>query len=106
LFWFAFAWGAFPAITGYLAQTGTIRAGAVLVAAACFLLSVAQRRLSTPVRRLRRGVQSVQGEIVLADGRREPVTEATLRAAPEAALRATALALGLLAGGLAAARLL
>jgi hypothetical protein len=106
LFWFAFAWGAFPAITGYLAQTGTIRAGAVLVAAACFLLSVAQRRLSTPVRRLRRGVQSVQGEIVLADGRRERVTEATLRAAPEAALRATALALGLLAGGLAAARLL
>jgi hypothetical protein len=106
LFWFAFAWGAFPAITGYLAQTGTIRLGAVLVAAGCFLLSVAQRRLSTPVRRLRRGVRSVDGEIVLADGRRVPITDATLRAAPEAALRATALALGLLAGGLAAARLL
>ena len=68
-----------------------------------------QRTLPLPyeVRRLRCDPTNREPmEIVLADGRREPVTEATLRAAPEAALRATALALGLLAGGLAAARLL
>jgi hypothetical protein len=106
LFWFAFAWGAFPAITGYFAQAGTIRVGAALAAGACFLLSVAQRRLSTPVRRLRRDVVAVEGEMVLADGREVPVSDRTIRAAPEAALRSIALAMALLAAGLAAARLL
>jgi hypothetical protein len=105
LFWFAFAWGAFPALTGYFAQAGALRVEAVLVAAGCFLLSVAQRRLSTPVRRLRRDVVSVEGEMVLADGREIPVDGRTIRAAPEAALRTIALAMGLLAVGMAVARL-
>src|SRR5204862_1433284 len=38
--WFALAWGGFPAITAYLAQTGMLRIEAVLVAAACLMLSV------------------------------------------------------------------
>jgi hypothetical protein len=105
LFWFAFAWGAFPALTGYFAQAGTIRVEAVLVAAACFLLSVAQRRLSSPVRRLRRDVVAVEGEMVLADGREVPVSDLTIRSAPEAALRTIAVAMALLAAGLAVARL-
>jgi len=50
--WFALAWGAFPAFTGYFSNALTIRTEGLLVAAACFLLSVAQRRLSTPVREL------------------------------------------------------
>jgi hypothetical protein len=103
--WFAVGWGAFPAITAYLAQTGTVRVEAVLVAGACLLLSVAQRALSTPVRRLRRRTAAVAGEIVLDDGTVEPVDEATLRAAPERALRAMALALSLLAVALVVARL-
>jgi hypothetical protein len=106
LFWFALAWGAFPALTGYFAQTGTIRIPAVLAAGACFLLSVAQRRLSTPVRTLRRRIALVEGRMVTTDGRELPLDEGALRAAPEAALRAIALALALLSGGLVAARLL
>jgi hypothetical protein len=105
LFWFAFAWGAFPSLTGYFAQAGTVRAEAVLVAGACFLLSVAQRRLSTPVRQLRRNVVAVEGEMVMADGREVPVSDLTIRAAPEAALRTIAVAMALLAAGLAVARL-
>src|SRR2546423_5747977 len=53
-FWFALAWGAFPALTGYFAQGGVLRPDAALIAAACFALSMAQRTLSTPVRALRR----------------------------------------------------
>jgi hypothetical protein len=103
--WFAAAWGAFPAITAYLAQTGTLRIEAVLVAGACLFLSVAQRALSTPVRRLRRRTAAVAGQIVLDDGTVEPVDERTLRAAPELALRAMAAALSLMAVGLVVARL-
>src|SRR2546426_8950722 len=103
--WFGVSWGAFPALTGYFAQAETIRWPVILVALACLLLSIAQRRLSTPVRRLRRTVTHVEGRMRLADGREVPVNESTLREAPEAALRALALALAVLAGGLVAARL-
>ncbi len=103
--WFAIAWGAFPAITAYLAQAGTIRVEAVLVAIACLLLSVAQRTLSTPVRRLRRQTATVAGQIVLDDGTVEAIDEDALRRAPERALRAIAYALSLLAIGLVVARL-
>src|SRR3954451_2098259 len=57
-FWFAAAWGAFPALTAYWINALDIRLQGLLVAAACFLLSVAQRRLSTPVRELRRSTVS------------------------------------------------
>jgi hypothetical protein len=103
--WFGVSWGAFPALTGYFAQAETIRWPAILVALACLLLSIAQRRLSTPVRRLRRTVTDVEGRMRLADGREVPLNESTLREAPEAALRSLALALVVLAGGLVAARL-
>ena len=43
--WFALAWGGFPAFTGYFVNALTIRPAGVLVAGACCLLSVAQRRL-------------------------------------------------------------
>lgn len=52
--WFAVAWGAFPLLTAYLACAERIRAEAVVAAAFAALLSLAQRRLSTPVRDLRR----------------------------------------------------
>jgi hypothetical protein len=104
--WFAVAWGAFPALTGYFAQAETIRWQALVIAAACLLFSAAQRKLSTPVRHLRRNVTRVEGRMRLADGREMVVDEAMLREAPEAALRIVAIALALLAGGLVAARLL
>ena len=56
---FALAWGAFPLLTAYVAQTGTLRLEAGLAAVWATLLSLAQRRLSSPVRRLRRDVVSV-----------------------------------------------
>jgi hypothetical protein len=103
--WFAVAWGAFPALTGAFAQEGRFPWGAWLVAGACLLLSSAQRRLSSQVRMLRRKARAVEGRIVLDDGREIEVTEATLRAAPEAALRILAVAVSLLALGLVVARL-
>jgi hypothetical protein len=51
---FAISWGAFPVMVGYWAQTESISIGAVVVAGAAGLLSLAQRALSTPARRLRR----------------------------------------------------
>jgi hypothetical protein len=86
--WFALAWGAFPLLTGYAACAGALRVEALAAAAWAGLLSAAQRRLSTPVRRLRREVAHVRGELELANGRSEPLDAAALVAAPEAALRA------------------
>ncbi|MFL5952621.1 MAG: hypothetical protein ACJ76I_00740 [Gaiellaceae bacterium] len=51
---FALAWGAFPALTGYFVEAQTIRIEAIAVAVYAFALSLAQRTLSTPVRRARR----------------------------------------------------
>ena len=102
--WFALSWGAFPALTAYFAQAGTVRSEAILVALACLFLSAAQRRLSTPVRELRRKIASVEGRMVLLDGSETTVSEATLRKAPEGALRALSVAVVMLAAGLLAAR--
>jgi hypothetical protein len=104
-FWFALAWGAFPAFTGYFVQTLTVRPAAVLVAAACFFLSVAQRRLSTPVRELRRRTTSVDGEQQLSDGTVVQLDRARLSAPLEGALSALWMSLVLLAVGLLVTRL-
>jgi hypothetical protein len=103
--WFAFAWGAFPAFTGYFANALTIRLAGLLVAAACFLLSVAQRRLSTPVRQLRRHTTDVVGEQRLDDGRVLELSRAAIGEPLEGALSALWLALVLMAVGLVAVRL-
>lgn len=104
-FWFALAWGAFPAFTGYFVQTLTVRPEAIAVAGACFLLSLAQRRLSTPVRELRRRTVAVTGEQRLSDGTVVPIDAARLSAPLEGALSAMWIALVLLAAGLLLARL-
>jgi hypothetical protein len=51
---FAFAWGAFPVLTGYFVEAQTLRFEALAAAAYACLASRAQRALSTPVRRARR----------------------------------------------------
>jgi ABC-type branched-subunit amino acid transport system permease subunit len=104
-FWFAAAWGAFPALTGYWINALEFRLPGVLVAAACFALSLAQRGLSTQVRELRRRTLSVSGEQRLADGTTIELDAARLAAPFDDALRACALALTLLAAGLVIARL-
>lgn len=102
--WFAAAWGAFPAATAYWAQSLEIAAAGALATAACFALSIAQRRLSTPVRELRRRTVSVEGEQRLADGTVIELSRSRLSAPLDGALRALSLATVLLAVGLLAAR--
>jgi hypothetical protein len=103
--WFAVAWGGFPALTGAFAQDGRLEAAAVLIAGACVAISAAQRVLSTPVRRLRRRVVTVEGTMTLRDGTTEPIGAEIIRTAPEAALKLLALAMPLLATALVISRL-
>ncbi|HYJ23963.1 MAG TPA: hypothetical protein VE027_03080 [Acidimicrobiia bacterium] len=51
---FGLAWGAFPLLVGYWAQTMTITLPVIVMAAMACLLSLAQRALSTPARFVRR----------------------------------------------------
>jgi hypothetical protein len=74
-------------------------------AAAALALSVAQRRLSTPARYIRRRAARVDGSITLADGTSAPVGTETLLEPLEGALRAMSWGLVLLAASLAVARL-
>ena len=104
-FWFAAAWGAFPVIAAYVALAETIRLEAVLAAAFAGALSMAQRRLSTEVRTIRRRVAGVSGRIELRDGTTEPLSAESLMAAPEAALRVLSVAVVLAAAALIAFRL-
>src|SRR5947209_5761968 len=103
--WFALAWGAFPAFTGYFVNALDVRVQAVLVALACLLLSAAQRRLSTPVRELRRRTAEVRGIQRLPDGTTVALTGQRISEPIERSLSALSLALVLLAAGLVAARL-
>ena len=103
--WFAVAWGGFPAFTGYFVNSLTVRPAGVLVVAACCLLSAAQRRLSTPVRRLRRGTAELTGEQRLRDGETVELTSEALLEPLEGALRTLWIALVLLAVGMVAIRL-
>ena len=100
--WFALAWGGFPAFTGYFANALTVRPAGVLVAAACCLLSAAQRRLSTPARELRRRTLEVTGKQRLVAGIEIELTRARLSAPLEGALSVMWLGLVLLAAGLVA----
>jgi hypothetical protein len=102
--WFALAWGAFPAFTGFFASALRITVAGVLVSVACFLLSVAQRRLSTPVRRLRRQTVEVKGSQRLRDGRVLELTRESLAKPLDGALSALSLAMVVLAVALLAVR--
>jgi hypothetical protein len=103
---FAAAWGAFPLLTSYVAQTGTLlSAGSVLAAGGAFGLSAAQRSLSTPARLLRRRATGVTGSVTLADGDTLALTASRLLEPLERALRAMSWSVVLLAAALAIATL-
>ena len=86
--WFAATWGAFPVLAAYFASAERIRAEAVAAAAFAFFVSLAQRRLSTEARQVRR----TGGEL--------PADAELLLRAPETALRLLSAALPALAGAL------
>ena len=109
-FWFAAAWGAFPALTSWWANTLSLEhpdelAAGLLVATGCFGLSVAQRRLSAPVRELRRRTVSVSGEQRLDDGTSVPLSAERLASPLDGALRALSWAVVALAASLVMLRL-
>ena len=104
-FWFAAGWGAFPAFTAYWVNAVSIGTAGVFVTVACFSISVAQRRLSTPVRTLRRRTLSVSGSQTLVDGEVIPVTKESLADPLDGALRALAAGMVLLAAGVVIVRL-
>jgi hypothetical protein len=102
---FAAAWGAFPVLTAYVAQAGTLALAPVLAALGAFALSWAQRSLSTPARMVRRSVRGVEGSLTLADGTVRAIDERFLLAPLERALRAMSWGLVTVAAALAVARL-
>jgi hypothetical protein len=102
---FALAWGAFPVLTGYVAQTSDLDLAAVLAAGAAFALSCAQRVLSTPARMVRRSTRAVDGSLTLDDGTVVPLDEQALLGPLEAALRAMSWGMVAVAAALAVARM-
>jgi hypothetical protein len=103
--WFAVGWGAFPAFTGYFVNAEQVALPGLLIAGGCLAMSVAQRRLSSPARELRRRTSSIAGTRTLADGRVEPLSLAGLLAPLDGALAAMSLAIVVMACALVAARL-
>jgi hypothetical protein len=82
---FAVGWGAFPVVTVAFA-TGAHPVPTALAALGAAVLSLAQRRLSSRARSIRRRAVEVHGEIVYADGSRESIEARSLISVPEAAL--------------------
>jgi hypothetical protein len=102
---FALAWGSFPVLVAYVAQTGRLAVSPVVAAGAAAALSAAQRRLSTPARLLRRRVATVRGDITMKDGTVVPLSSLTLLAPLESTLQLLSWGVVLVAAALAIARL-
>jgi hypothetical protein len=103
--WFALSWGAFPMMTGYWVNSQEFSPAVLLVAAFCFVTSLAQRRLSSHARWLRRRVDRVEGTVHLLEGTTQPLDRGSLLGVPEVTLKLLALSMVLLAAGLVAWRL-
>jgi hypothetical protein len=103
--WFALAWGAFPAFTGYFVNAEKVALPGVLIAMGALMLSVAQRRLSVQARELRRRTAALEGTRTLHDGSAERLSLSQLLAPLDGALAALSLAMVLTACALVAARL-
>ncbi len=102
---FAAAWGAFPALTGYVAEAGRLAVAPVVAAGAAMALSAGQRHLSTPARLLRRRTSAVTGSITLNSGEVTALDARRLLEPLERALRSLSWGVVLLAAALATARL-
>lgn len=109
-FWFAAAWGGFPALTSWWANTLSLEhadelAAGLLVTVGCCGLSVAQRRLSAPVRELRRRTASISGERRRHDGTSVPFTVRGLTSPLDGALAALSWAVVALGAAMVTLRL-
>jgi hypothetical protein len=102
--WFAASWGAFPLLTASFAMSGTVELAAIVGAAMAFVLSLAQRTLSTRVRSLRRKARGIEGRVLYADGTVEDVDRAWATAPAERALMLLSLGLFLASVSLLVAR--
>lgn len=98
---FALAWGGFPVLVGFWAQTGRVDGPALLVALAAILLSLAQRALSTPARYVRRKTTGATVHLdaspSVADWRAEELLDTWERPLKLLAAATVTLAIGLLA---------
>jgi hypothetical protein len=107
--WLAVSWAGFSCFTGWWVNALGVHSvrEAVAVATAvlaCIFLVTAQRRLSTPVRELRRRTVALEGEQRLADGSVRELSAAGLSAPLDGALKALSIAVPLLAVALVAIR--
>ncbi|HEY2141873.1 MAG TPA: hypothetical protein VGG98_07425 [Solirubrobacteraceae bacterium] len=103
--WFAVGWGAFPAFVGYFASAEKVALPGVLIACGCLATSLAQRRLSTAARELRRRTRSISGTRTRADGGAEELSLAGMLTPLDGALAALSLGTVVTACALVAARL-
>lgn len=101
---FALGWGAFPVLTAYFAQHATLDSVAIIGALYATMIALAQRRLSTPARVLRRSASDIEGSITMLDGRSSLLTRARLLAPLEQALLSLCWASAFLATALAFVR--
>lgn len=97
---FALAWGAFPLLTSYVAQTGGLSMASVIVAAAAAAITHVQRILSARVRYLRRQVASAAGHLVEADGTEIVLTREWLAQDHDRVLALLSMSMPMLAVGL------
>jgi hypothetical protein len=100
---FALAWGGFPVVAS-AAANGAPLVATLAAAVGASLFSLAQRRLSTPVRRIRRKAAEVSGSVRYRDGTVEALDAARLISAPESALRLLWLAIAAISIGTLVAR--
>ncbi len=101
-FWLAASWGGFSALTGWWVNSLGLHSVPEAIAAAaavlaCFWLTKVQRRLSTPVRQLRRRTVAVEGEQRLTDGTVRKLDRADLTSPLDGALKGLSVAVPLLA---------
>jgi hypothetical protein len=102
--WFALGWGAFPAFTGYYVNAEKITLSGLLIAAGCAAMSVAQRRLSSAARELRRRTLALSGTRTLSDGSTEQLSVGGLLGPIDGALAVLSLAIVVIACALVIAR--
>jgi hypothetical protein len=100
---FALAWGGFPVFASAAANGAPLLA-TLVAAVGASLLSLAQRRLSRPVRRIRRKAEQVSGSVRYRDGTVEDIDAARLISAPESGLRLIWLAIAAISIGTLLAR--
>jgi hypothetical protein len=103
-YWFAAAWGAFPLLMASFAMSGDLFIAAIIGAAMAFVISLAQRTLSTRVRGLRRRARSIEGRVLYADGTVEDIDRAWATAPVERALLLVSAGMFLTAVSVLAAR--